>query len=89
MGQIISQEKKAELYFLEEVDLEGMKGMLSNQAVSKAFLSWGSKTTCNLTGMVRLRLFPHIQPGLAEVAPSLSRAGVELHVKGSSYPGQC
>ena len=89
MGQIIDQEKKAELYSLEEIDLEGMKGMLSNHAVSKASLSWGSKSTGNLTGMVRLRLFPHIQPGLAEVALSLSRAGVELHAKGSSYPGQC
>lgn len=79
--QIINQEKKVELYSLGEIDLEGMEGILSKHAISKAFLYYGSKTICNLTGMELSCVFPPVQPGSAGLAASLRRAEVELHVR--------
>lgn len=42
--QNINKKKKVELCSLEELDVEGMEGMLSKHAVAKAFLYWESKT---------------------------------------------
>lgn len=52
--QNINKKKKVELCSLEELDVEGLEGMLSKHAIAKAFLYWESKT------MVPVHVYFHI-----------------------------
>lgn len=74
--QNINKKKKVELCSLEELDVEGMEGMLSKHAIAKAFLYWERKTVV----LVHVYSTYTARPGRFFLP--LSRAEIEWHVKG-------